>query len=79
MNGTLHIDGLNETKSYIVYEFASKDNLFKNIISNKNGLDEKNCKVIIYKILKAIQALRKNGISHNNIKPQNIFFSWRKI
>ena len=73
LNGTLHIDGLNETKSYIVYEFASKDNLFKNIISNKNGLDEKNCKVIIYKILKAIQALYKNGISHNNIKPQNIF------
>ena len=72
LNGTLYNDGFSETKCYILYEFASKGDLFKYIFSIKKGLDEKKCKVIIFKILKAVQALHKEGISHNNIKPQNI-------
>ena len=78
LNGILYIDGLKETKCYILYELASKDNLFKFIYSNKTGFDEKNCKFIIYKILKAVQALHKKGISHNDIKPQNILLDGEK-
>ena len=79
LNGTLQFDDYTETICYIIYELASKGNLFKYIYSNEIGLDEKNCKVIIYKILKAIQALHKKGISHNNIKPQNIFLVGEKF
>ena len=79
LNSTLYIDGLSEKKCYILYELASKGDLFKFIISKKTGLNEKNCKVIMYKILKAVQTLHKKGISHNDLKPQNILLDGEKF
>jgi len=71
-SGYLVIDNIEEYKYYIVFENASKGDLLK-YINNKNGFPEKVCKFIFYKILKAIQSLHKLGISHRNIKIDNIF------
>ena len=57
---------------YIIFELCSKGDLYDYIKSTESGLRENNCKILFYKILKAIQALHQMGISHNNIKAQNI-------
>ena len=72
LNGTLDIDGFKELKCYILYELASKGDLFKYITYDENGFDEKKSKVIIYKILKALQALHKLKVCHRDIKADNI-------
>ena len=72
LNGSLDIDGNIEEKSYIVFELASKGSLLKYITNYGIGLDEKNGKVISYKILKALQALHKLNICHRDIKADNI-------
>ena len=59
-------------KHYIAFENASKGDLLKYININKSGFSEKLCKYIFYKILKAIQVLHNLGISHRNIKIDNI-------
>ena len=57
---------------YIIFELCSKGDLFDYIKYTETGLEEKNCKILFYKILKGIQTLHQMGISHNNIKAQNI-------
>ena len=57
---------------YIIFELCSKGDLFDYIKCTESGLEEKNCKILFYKILKGIQTLHQMGISHNNIKAQNI-------
>ena len=79
LNGTLDIDGNNEQKCYMVFELASKGNLAHYIKRNKTGLDEKNCKVISYKILKALQALHEVGICHRDIKAENILLDGERF
>ena len=79
LNGTLDINGSKEKKCYILYELASKGNLFQYIFFNKTGLKEKNCKVISFKILKALQALHEIGILHRDIKAQNILLDGERF
>ena len=57
---------------YIIFELCSKGDLYDYIKCTESGLRESNCKILFYKILKAIQVLHQMGISHNNIKAQNI-------
>jgi len=59
---------------YIIFEHCLKGDLYDYIKCSESGLKENNCKILFYKILKAIQALHQMGISHNNIKAQNILF-----
>ena len=59
---------------YIIFEICSKGDLYDYIKITESGLEEKNCKILFYKILKAIQTMHEIGISHNNIKAQNILF-----
>ena len=59
-------------KNYIILEYASKGELYNYINYTGNGLKEKYCKVIFYKILKGIQALHNAGICHRDLKLQNI-------
>ena len=79
LNGTLEIVGNKEKKCYIVFELASKVDLSQYIESKKIGLNEINCKVISYKILKALQALHKIGICHRDIKAENIFLDGERF
>ncbi len=61
-------------KQYIILEYASKGELFDYISLTNNGLKEKYCKVIFYKILKGIQACHNAGVCHRDLKLQNILF-----
>lgn len=79
LNGSLDINGNKKQKCYIAFELASKDNLAKYIENKKAGLDEKICKVISYKILKALQALHEIGICHRDIKAENIFLQGERF
>lgn len=75
LNGTLDIDGFTETKCYILYEFATKGDLYKYITCYGNGFDEKYSKLIIYKILKALKTLHKLKICHRDLKAENILLN----
>ena len=79
LDGSLDIYGNKEQKCYIVLELASKGNLTHFLECNKDGLDEKHCKVISYKILKALQALHEIGICHRDIKADNIFLDGERF
>ena len=79
LNATLDIDGFKESTCYILYELASKGDLLNYITNYGIGLDEKNCKVINYKFLKALQALHEIGISHRDIKADNILLSGERF
>ena len=71
-SGYLVTDKTHCFKNYIIFELASKGDIFDYIDCGSKGFSEQNCKVMIYKIILAIQALHKMGICHRDIKPQNI-------
>ena len=71
-SGFLDTDEFEKNKHYIIFELAQKGELFDYITCNKTGFQETNCKLIMYKILLAIQTLHKIGICHRDIKAQNI-------
>ena len=60
---------------YIIFELCSKGYLHDYIKCTESGLEEKNCKILFYKIAKGIQALHQMGISHNDIHAQNILLT----
>ena len=67
------------SRYYIKFELASKENLIKYLSTIKEGFDEANCKILLYKILKALQALHKIGFCHGDIKAQNIFLDGERF
>ena len=75
LKGTLDIDGFKETKPYILYELASKGDLYKYITCYGNGFNEKYSKIISYKVLKALKTLHKLKICHRDIKADNILLT----
>ena len=62
-----------EEEKFMIFELASKGNLFDYIKSYEIGLNDQNCKVIIYKVLKGLETLHGKGICHRDLDPQNIF------
>lgn len=74
--GLIEYNDINENNKYkyIIFENCLKGDLYDYIKCTESGLEENNCKILFYKILKAIQTLHQMGISHNNIKAQNILF-----
>ena len=75
INGTSFENGLETQKYNIIFELASKGDLFKYLSSGGTGFKDSICKILLYKILKALQALHKIGICHRDIKPHNIFLN----
>ena len=58
--------------NYILFEYANKGNLLQYVNIKRRGFDEKICKVIFAKILKAIQVLHGLGICVKNIDLKDI-------
>ena len=79
LNGTFYIDGSKVKACYILYELATKGDLCNYLINNQNGFNEKNCKIMCYKILKALQALHELGICHRDIKSDNILLDGERF
>ena len=67
------------SRYYIKFELASKENLIKYLSTINEGFDETNCKVLLYKVLKALLALHKIGFCHGDIKAQNIFLDGERF
>ena len=68
-----YIDSRNtKNEKYILFEFASKGELFKYLERSGNGFSDQSCKLIIYKVLKGVEELHLNGIFHGDIDPQNL-------
>ena len=65
--------GNTKDEKYILFEFASKGELYKYIEMSGKGLSDQSCKLIIYKVLKGLEELHLNGICHRDLDPQNIF------
>ena len=60
------------TLNYLILKLASKRSLVEYISFLDEGFGETYSKVIFYKIVKNIQNIHKNGISHRDIKVDNI-------
>ena len=59
-------------KQYLILEYAEKGDLSKYINIPGRPLKENHAKYFFTKILKAVQALHKNGICHRDLKTGNI-------
>lgn len=59
-------------KKYIILEYASKGKLFNYLYYTNEGFPEDLCRLLFYKILKAIKALHDNNIFHLDINLNNI-------
>ena len=72
LQGDLKIGKTEDFVSFFIFELCSKGSLNNYINSNFGGFEEKNCKVIFYKILQGIKVIHDNGICHRDIKADNI-------
>ena len=72
-----NIEDLNENgdaeEIYMISEFPSKGQLINYMKCSIYGFNDQICKLIIYKVLKALEKMHQNGIFHGNINPQNIW------
>ena len=68
----------NETK-YMISELATKGELFDYIKIKANGFTDQSCKLAIFKVLKALQALNQKGICHRDVDPQNIMLDGERF
>ena len=68
----LIIDGNTSKKMYIIQEYGSKGCLFDALINTKTGFTEDVCKYILLNLLNCVDALHKNGISHRDLKTENV-------
>ncbi|XP_012275239.1 serine/threonine-protein kinase Chk2 [Orussus abietinus] len=59
---------------YIVLELMEGGELFERILK-KNGLSEKNAKLIFYQVVLAVDYLHTRGITHRDLKPENILLA----
>ena len=72
--GLLTKDGLTEKRKYIIMEYGSEENLLKKVKKTPNGFSEDSGKYMLYEIVEAVKSLHKIGITHRDIKPDNMFF-----
>ena len=77
LNATLDND--KEQKCYILFELATKGSLSQYVFNYGAPFDEKNCKVISYKIILALQSLHEIGICHRDIKAENILLKGERF
>ena len=78
--GELKFQDIDEKVNYIIFEYASKGDLFDYIDSmgglnfqENNTMNEEFSKYIFYKIVEGIEICHKKGICHRDIKLENIF------
>ena len=63
-----------ENQKYYLFEYASKNSLYKYIRVSDEGFGEKCGKLLFHKILLGVQAIHKIGIYHLDLKTENIVF-----
>ena len=59
---------------HIVIEFCRGSNLYQRLKKLKGKMKEEHAKIIIFKILHAINYCHSNGVVHRDLKPENIVF-----
>ena len=69
-----HFNG-DDTIRYAIFEYLSNGELFNYILKIKRKLPEDISKKIFYDIIKAIETCHKCGITHGDIKLENILLS----
>ena len=62
------------SRIYLVLEYASKSDLFHYIQSNKRIQESEACKIFV-EVCLAVKHMHDNGIIHRDIKPENILLS----
>ena len=67
-----------EEEKFMIFELASKGNLFDYIKSNEIGLNDQNCKVIIYKVLKGLETLHGKKHLPQRLRSSKKIFSIEK-
>ena len=70
-NGILSMEGNDVSRNYIILEYA-KGSLLKYMEKVNNVLSEDTIIYIFYQFIKAIVALHKKGISHRDLKIENV-------
>ena len=77
--GPITKKGINKgDKQYIVYEYASKGELFDYFVfPNKSSLEEKYAKILFKKVLEGVQAIHNCQYCHRDIKLENILLDER--
>ena len=70
--GDISIGQAVKKKQYIILEYAEKGDLSKYINLSGKPLKEIHSKLFFSKIVKAVQAMHKNGICHRDLKTSNI-------
>ena len=61
-----------EKKNYLILELSYNRSLDEYIRFLPNGFKEEYCKIIFYRIAKCVKEIHDKGISHRDIKPDNI-------
>jgi serine/threonine protein kinase len=73
--GDFTLDGNTTKKMYIIFEYASKGNLFDILLKTQKGFTEDVCKYILLILINAVDALHKEGFFHGDLKLENIVLS----
>ncbi|XP_065346339.1 aurora kinase C-like [Cloeon dipterum] len=69
---------VDEKRVFLVLEYASKGELFRELNAQKHGrFEEPKCAKYIYQVASALQACHDCQVIHRDIKPENILISAR--
>lgn len=68
----LTINGHTTKKMYMILEYGAKGCLFDALAKTKCGFTEDVCQYILFNLINGVDALRKKGICHRDLKTENI-------
>ena len=66
---------INDSVNFAIFEYLNNGELYNYVILLNKRFSEDISRKIFYEILKAVEACHKSGITHNDIKLENILLS----